>query len=400
MTAPRSLGYAAGLIRNSPESTLLPPFPVITAPAICRAILASACIALAACGGKSSSGPPAQPGQAAQQGGPPRGGPPGAGAPGGPGRSAAVAVLATKVAPRDFMDRTTALGTARAAESIEVTSRISSTVSEIRFREGQDVAAGALLVQLDNREISAALALAEASLRQSRSQYERSLPLAKTGVLSASQIEELEAKMKMDQAQAQSARARLADTSIRAPFAGTVGLRRISVGDLVGPDTVITTLDDTREIRLEFTVPEIFLGEVSAGMTIRARSNVYPDRDFTGRVSSIDSRVDPVTRAITVVAGIPNDDRRLKPGMFLTVALERSRKGVLMVPEEALSPRQGKQYVYLVQQGRALERQVEIGARSPGLVEIREGLVAGDVIVTEGIQRLRDGLPVEVLQGG
>ncbi len=309
-------------------------------------------------------------------------------------------MLATRVAPRDFLDRTTALGTAKAAESIEVTSRISSTVSAIHFREGQDVAAGTLLVQLDNREIGAALALAEASLRQSRSQYERSLPLAKTGVLSTSQIEELEAKMKMDQAQAQSARARMADTSIRAPFAGTVGLRRVSIGDLVGPDTVITTLDDTREIRLEFSVPEIFLGEISTGMAIRARSSVYPERDFTGRVSSIDSRVDPATRAVTVVADIPNGDRRLKPGMFLTVALERSRKGVLMVPEEALSPRQGKQYVYLVQEGRALERQVEIGARSPGLVEIREGLANGDMIVTEGIQRLRDGLPVEVLQGG
>jgi len=308
-------------------------------------------------------------------------------------------VLVARVEPRDFLDRTTALGTAKAAESIQVTSRISSTVTAIHFREGQDVAAGALLVQLDNREISAALALAEASLQQSRSQYERSLPLAKTGVLSTSQIEELEAKMKMDQAQVQSARARLADTTIRAPFAGTVGLRRVSVGDLVGPNTVITTLDATQEIRLEFSVPEVFLGELTPGMGIHAQSTVYPGSTFNGRLTSIDSRVDPATRAITAVATIPNADRRLKPGMFLTVALERARQGVLMVPEEALNPRQGRQYVFLVQDGRAIERQVEIGARSPGLVEIRQGLAAGDVVVTDGIQRLRDGVPVDVLQG-
>lgn len=318
----------------------------------------------------------------------------------GPGGQPGVAVLAARVEPQDFVDRTTALGTAKAMESIQVTSRISSTVSEIRFQEGQHVAAGTLLVQLDNREISAALALAQASLQQSSSQYERSLPLARTGILSASQIEEIEAKMKMDQAQVRSARARLEDTAIRAPFAGTVGLRKVSIGDLVGPSSVITTLDDTREIRLEFSVPELFLGELSTGMTIRAQSSVYPEQAFSGRVSTIDSRVDPVTRTITVVAVIANQDGRLKPGMFLTVALERSRRGVLMVAEEALSPRQGKQYVYRIEAGRAVEHEVEIGARSPGLVEIRRGLAAGDLIVTEGIQRLRDGIPVEILQGG
>jgi len=191
--------------------------------------------------------------------------------------------------------------------------------------------------------------------------------------------------------------ARLDNASIRAPFAGTLGLRRVSLGDLVGPDTIITTLDDTRTMRLEFTVPENFLAEVRTGMELAAASTVYPGKPFRGTVVSIDSRVDPVTRSVTVIAKIPNEDGLLKPGMFLTVDLERARREVLMVPEEALSPRQGKQYVYLVQDGRAVEREVAIGARAPGLVEIRSGLVAGDVIVTEGIQRLRDGVPLQVL---
>jgi membrane fusion protein (multidrug efflux system) len=306
-------------------------------------------------------------------------------------------VLAATVTTRDFNDTFTALGTATAAEAIDVTSRIASVVSRINFTEGEDVATGRLLVELDSKEIRADLAVAEASLQQSRSVYERSRKLGDTRVISETQLEELEARMKMDEAQVQAARARLENASIRAPFAGTLGLRRVSVGDLVGPDTVMTTLDDTRRIRLSFTVPEGFLAEIRIGMGIAASSAVYPGRPFQGVVRSIDSRVDPVTRSVTVIADIPNPDRLLKPGMFLTVALERARREILMVPEEALSPRQGKQYVFLVQNGRAVEREVEIGARSPGLVEVRQGLVPGDVIVTEGIQRLRDGMPLKVL---
>jgi membrane fusion protein (multidrug efflux system) len=323
-----------------------------------------------------------------------------AGPPGGPaGGMNPVAVMTAKVTAQDFVDRFTALGTATATDSIEVTSRIASVVTRINFREGQDVAAGQRLVELDSREIRADLALAEASLQQARSQFERSRSLAAEKIISTTQIEELEAKMKMADAQVRAAQTRLDHASIRAPFAGTVGLRRVSVGDLVGPDTVITTLDDTRTIRLEFNVPETFLGTLGIGMTINAASTVYPGQPFAGSVASIDSRVDPVTRAIKVIATIANADRRLKPGMFLTANVERARDNVLLVAEEALTPRLGRQFVFLVQDGRAVEREVEIGARAPGLAEVRSGLGAGDVVVTEGTQRLRDGMPVQVLSG-
>jgi membrane fusion protein, multidrug efflux system len=344
------------------------------------------CLGLAGCGGDSGHAPPAA---SAPAGGAGPGGPPGAGAP--------VAVLASPVAVRDFNDHFTALGTAHAAESIDVTSRISSIVDRIHFSEGQQVPAGQLLVELDNKEARADVAVAEASLRQSRSQFERSRQLADTRIISASQLDEQEAKLRMDEASLQAARARLDNHFIRAPFAGTLGLRRVSPGDLVGPQTVITTLDDTRSIRLEFTVPEHFLSEIRGGMQIKATSAVYPGRLFAGAVANVDSRVDPVTRSIIVVARLPNPERALKPGMFLSVELERERRQVLMVPEEALSPRAGKQYVYLVQDGHAVEREVQIGTRAPGLVEIRAGLTAGDVVVTEGTQSLRDGAAVQVL---
>jgi membrane fusion protein (multidrug efflux system) len=149
-------------------------------------------------------------------------------------------------------------------------------------------------------------------------------------------------------------------------------------------------------IKLEFGIPETFIGEIRTGMTIFAESAVYPDQRFKGTVSSIDSRVDPVTRAVTVIATVPNGDGLLKPGMFLTVALERQRADVLLIPEEALVPREGRQYVFVVEDGKAMEREVTIGGRAPGLAEIRDGIVAGELVITEGTQRVRSGSAVEM----
>jgi membrane fusion protein (multidrug efflux system) len=308
-----------------------------------------------------------------------------------------VSVIATQVAERQFVDRFTALGTARANESIEVISRMSSVVTGITFEEGHSVAAGELLVELDNREIRAELANAQASLQQKRSQYRRSQGLRETRVVSEADLELLEADVLMAEAQVRAAQARLDDSMIRAPFSGTVGLRRISLGDLVGPDTIITTLDDTDIIKLEFAVPEPFVAAISLGMMIQADSNVYPDLFFRGQVSSIDTRVDPVTRSMTVIAKLPNDERLMKPGMFLTVELERTRDNVVLIPEEALMPRQGRQYVFLIEDGRAVETPVELGIRAPGLAEIRSGVTPGDVIITEGAQKVRNGAPVQII---
>jgi len=308
-----------------------------------------------------------------------------------------VAVIVTEVAAQDYTDRFTALGTARANESIEVTSRISSVVTGIHFEEGQRVKAGDLLVELDNAEIRAQLNMAEASLKQKRSQFRRSQTLGQTRVVSDAELEELEAGVLMVEAEVRGAQARLDNSYIRAPFSGTVGLRQISLGDLVGPETMITTLDDTDTIKLDFTIPEIFLASLEPGMPIEARSNVFRDRIFTGAISSIDTRIDPVTRSLTVVAGMPNADGLMRPGMFLTVGVEKERENVLLIPEEALVPRQGRQFVYVIEDGKAIEKQVELGARAPGLAEIRSGLSAGDTIVTEGTQKVRNGAVVEIV---
>ena len=308
-----------------------------------------------------------------------------------------IAVIAKPVARQAYIDRYTALGTARANESIEVTSRISSIITRINFAEGQKVSAGDLLVELDNAEIRAELSMAEASLQQQRSQYNRSKTLGQTRVVSESELEELEAGVLMAEAEVRAAQARLDNSYIRAPFSGTVGLRRVSLGDLVGPDTIITTLDDTEIIKLEFTVPETFLAGLRTGITIDAASAAYPDSSFEGTVSIIDPRIDPQTRSLTVIANIANDDNLIRPGMFLTVDLESQRDEVLLIPEEALVPRQGRQFVYIVEEGRAVEKQVELGIRAPGVAEVRSGIDAGDILIIEGVQKVRSGAPVEIL---
>lgn len=307
-------------------------------------------------------------------------------------------VVTRTVELRPLVDEIQALGTARANESVEIRPRVSSIVTRVAFQEGQLVEGGDLLVELENGEIRAGLAVAEAALSESRSTYKRSESLVGTAAISASSLEQLRAAMHVDEAQVEAARARLENTVIRAPFTGRIGLRRISPGSFVDTGTVITTLDDTDTIKLDFTMPETFLTVVRVGMTIAARSLVYPDRVFAGSVASIDTRLDPVARSVQVRALMPNAEGLLKPGMFLTVDLQHDRGAVLMAPEESIVPERDEQYVYEVVDGTVAKRRVTLGRRIPGLVEITDGIEAGAIIVTEGTHKVQDGAAVEIVR--
>jgi membrane fusion protein (multidrug efflux system) len=330
--------------------------------------------------------------------GAPQGGPPAAAgrpAPGAGGFSQMpIAVVVAPVASEKIAFELEALGTTHANESVEITAKVVNQVTAIRFAEGQQVQRGDVLVELDAAQVRADLAAAEAALAESRSQFQRSRELYTTKVLSDAQLEQIEAAYKGNEARVASARARVADTVIRAPFSGRVGLRRVSVGSLISPGTVITTLDDTSTIKLDFTIPETFLTAVQPGLAITARSVAYPDESFDGKVSSIDSRVDPATRSVTVRALVPNPKGLLKPGMFLTTRLSRGAVDALLVPEQALVPEQGDMFVFVVRDGSAEKRKVSIGQRRVGDVQVIEGLTAGELVVTEGTQKLRDGAPV------
>lgn len=293
-----------------------------------------------------------------------------------------------------------ALGNALANESVEIRPKVTDRIKTIRFEEGSTVDAGEVLVELENTEALAAVAAARAAEAESASQLRRARELERSRSVSAAEIEQLAARRDADRAALEAAQARLAETVVRAPFAGRLGLRRVSPGALVGPSTLITTLDDTATIKLDFDVPETVLARLAPGLSVQARSVAWPDDAFAGDVVSVDTRVDPVSRTVTVRAMIDNPDGKLRPGMFLTVTLLKDEIRALVVPEQAIVPEQSRQFVLVVGEDDVVEkREVATGRRRPGEVEIVAGLQSGERVITEGTQKARPGKAVTVLRG-
>ncbi|MBV6413933.1 MAG: efflux RND transporter periplasmic adaptor subunit [Xanthomonadales bacterium] len=303
------------------------------------------------------------------------------------------------VTSSQWVDRIQALGTARANESVTLTAKTAETVARIHFSDGAQVRAGDVLVELTDRAELAQLKEAQAAYLEAEKQYERLRGLVEQGTVTRSQVDQQLATRDAARARMEAIRVRLSDRVISAPFAGVLGFRSVSPGTLVQPGTVITTLDDISAIKLDFSVPETFLAALAPGQMIAARSVAWPERAFTGVVSSLDSRVDPLTRAIMVRAQLPNPEHLLKPGMLLSVEVIDRPRASLSVPEVAVSALRERTFVYRVgTDGIAREVDVRIGARRSGEVEILEGLTAGDRVVTDGLVRMRDGVPVRAVE--
>jgi membrane fusion protein, multidrug efflux system len=316
----------------------------------------------------------------------------GNGAPAGRGEQSVVPVVAIEIERKAWIDTIQALGTAQANESVSITAKVTETVARVGFSDGDQVEAGQVLVALTDRAEVAQLEEAQAAFVEAQRQYQRTAELVQQGMLNVSALDQQIAARDAARARSEGIRARLSDRVITAPFAGVLGLRRVSTGTLVTPGTVITTLDDVSRIKLDFSLPETFLGSVSQGQTVSARAAAFPEREFEGVVSSIDSRVDPVTRAITVRAEVPNPEGRLRPGMLLTVTVYSAPRQSLVVPELALVQVGARHFLYRIdEEERARQIEVRVGARRSGEVELLGGVNEGDVIVVEGTVRLRDG---------
>ena len=312
---------------------------------------------------------------------------------------AAPGVIVKRAEIMSFPLAAEALGNARANESVDIRPKITATLTEILFEEGQEVQTGDVLVKLDNLEQVADLAAAKAALVDSEASYNRSSELFKNNVVSKSQLLQDEARKIADEAMVSVAEKRLADTIVRAPFAGRIGLRRVSIGSLLGPGTVITTLDDTNVIKVDFDLPEIYLSRLEPGLMVLANSAAYPDQVFEGKVTSVDTRVDPVSRTVRVRSIMQNPEGHLRPGMFLTVTLLKQTVESLVIPERALVPERSEQYVFVVGDNQLVEkRAVQIGRRRPGDVEILSGLSAGELVIVDGIQKARDGQAVSIIE--
>ena len=291
-----------------------------------------------------------------------------------------------------------ALGTATANESVTLTAQVADTVSRVLFDDGDKVEAGQLLVQLNNKEEIARVAQLQVSLEEAKRQLSRIKNLASTSAASEQLLDEQQALVNSLEAQIAVANAQLADLQIKAPFNGRLGIRRVSVGSLVRPADEITTLDDISVIKVDFNVAENHLASMALGQKVTATSVAYPGREFSGEITAIDSRIDPVTRSILSRAIINNPEAELRPGMLMQVTIEKQVLDTLVIPEEALVPNADKQFVYVVAENNVVsEREVMVGERRPGWVQIVNGLNAGEQIIVEGTLRVRAGSEVRVL---
>jgi membrane fusion protein (multidrug efflux system) len=310
-----------------------------------------------------------------------------------------VEVIVEKVRVGSVSDQFQAIGTGNANEAVTITTKVSGLVRSVNFEEGQMVKRGQVLIELDDREARATLAVASAQHRNAKLLYERAQQLVKSNNVPLAKVDELLSALQAAESQVEATKARLADLQIYAPFDGRLGLRRISPGSLVTQNTAITTLDDTSVIKMDFSVPETLLAKITVGSTVVARNDVNVDRTYEGTVRTINSRVDPVTRAIEIRAHILNTDNSIKPGMLMTVELTLSeRPGAMLISESALVPEGAEQYVYKIEDERAVRTLVRIGARTRGMVEITNGLTADDSVVVGGVQKIRNGTRVRASQ--
>lgn len=318
---------------------------------------------------------------------------PGRDAPKGP-PAARVEVTQVRAGP---LDRSwSAVGSLKANESVVVRPEIAGRIVRIGFEEGQRVAQGTPLFVLDDSVFVAQVAQAKANLQLSTRNARRADELFGRGLISASERDAARGSLEANQAALNLARAQAAKTVIQAPFAGRAGLRSAAVGDYVNPGQDLVVLEDLEQMKLEFRLPELALPDVAVGQPVQVELDAWPGQAFAAQLYALDSRVADDTRSIAARARLANPDGRLRPGMFARVTLVVSRKSdALLIPEQALLARGGKSFVYTVEDGRAVETEVEIGQRKPGEVEVVAGLREGQTIVTSGLQRIGNGAAVQ-----
>lgn len=293
-----------------------------------------------------------------------------------------------------------ALGTARANEALTLTAQETDTIASIQFDDGDLVKQGQVLVRLTATEEQAKVNELKINLKEAKRQLERIEELAEENVASAQLLDEQRANVDAIEAQLDFAKSQLTDRIVFAPFAGLLGTRQVSVGALVRPGDVISTLDDLSTIKLDFTISEEHLPSLAKNQNIAATSVAYPDKIFSGKISNIASRIDPVTRALQVRALVDNPQLLLRPGMLLKVTVQKGILEAMIISESAIVPIGDKQFVYQVDDKNIAHKiEVSIGERRPGIVQIVSGLKVGDKVVVEGALRLSDGTTVNPIGG-
>ena len=319
---------------------------------------------------------------------------------GGPPAGFAMAVEVAKVGVRSFFDEASAVGTLKSGESVMLRPETPGRIAAIGFKDGAIVGKGTVLVSLDAAIQEAELQQAKANLALAQSSFQRSQELVTRKFLSQQALDGSAATLKVQKAALQLAEAKLARMRVKAPFAGMVGLRNISVGDYVKEGQDLVNVEDIGTLRVDFKLPETYIGRLHKGQVVELNSDALPGDTFKAVLDAVDPLVDQNGRAIASRARLNNAAGKLRPGMFVRVSLRfGERTDVLMVPEQAIVP--GAQpLVFKVVDGKAALVKVRLGVRRAAQVEVVDGLAAGDVVVTAGQLKLRDGMAVHAVGDG
>jgi membrane fusion protein (multidrug efflux system) len=288
-----------------------------------------------------------------------------------------------------------AVGTLRSNESVVVRPEISGRIARLEFDEGKPVRKAQMLVALDDSVYAAELQQAKANLALQSSNYQRTVELARDNFVSANAKDQALNNLRVAEASLALAQARLAKTRILAPFSGIIGIRQVSVGDYVKEGQDLATLEDISSLKIDFRIPELFLTNLRRGQGIEVQTDAFPGKTFAAVLDAIDPLVDQNGRSLVLRGRLKNIDGTLRPGMFVrTRLIIAERPAALTIPEEALVPVGSSQYVFRVSGGKAERIKVDTGVRRAGRVEIASGLSPGDVVVTAGQIKLRDGVAV------
>jgi membrane fusion protein (multidrug efflux system) len=336
--------------------------------------------------GQVAAGSGGAPGQATAKGG-------GSPAPG----AGSVTVEAVKVATASLPQTITAVGSLRSDESVVLRPEVAGRISSIAFQEGQRVAKGALLVRLDTAVPQAEAQQARANMVLAKNKFDRAVDLAKSNYISGQARDEAENNLKVAEAALQLSEAKLAKMDLRAPFSGIIGLRSVSVGDYVKEGADLVNLESIDPLKVDFRVPEVYMRQVQVGQALQVQLDALPGKTFEGKVFAVNPLIDAAGRAVVIRAMVRNPDTSLRPGMFARVRLiTRDAQEALVLPEQALVPQGDQQFVFRIQDGKAVRTKVEVGQRRDAKVEILTGVAKDDVVVTAGQLKLRDGAPVTV----
>ena len=366
--------------------------------AVVAALVAT--VVLSACGGKDNDAAAGKPADAAKAAagapGAKPGGPAGPGGAGGAPKGLPVKAMPVRVV--EMTSDVSAVGTLLADESVMIRPEIDGRVDAIHFQEGQTVTRGQKLVSMDPAELKAQLSRMDVLVRTEQQRLDRAKELLAQQFISQEAVDLARNNLDSAVAQRREAEARLTKTTIQAPFSGTIGLRLISPGAYVKKGDDIARLESLSLIKVDFRIPEAFTSKIRSGQEMHIRLDAFPGEEFAGRIYAVEPMIDERTRTVLIRGRVDNPKLKLKPGMFVRVALTfDKRANAIVVPEPAIWPQGTESFVFKVVDGKAMLTKVGLGVRRPGEVEVKDGLAPGDLVVTEGQIKLKDGAPVMVL---